>query len=180
MRLLDFFVGTLHRLVLEQEVAVAAHVEQDHLVKGALALVLEHDSLLVTAAGAGKVVRPAQRRIRHQLVNHTRLLLGDILEIVPKHQGRGRLGAVGAIAAGVHQDVIRPIRLGIQQIVALGAKVQRRHRVVAILGARPVSVPLLDPTRHGKENGQSAILRAPSAACDEKSHVRLRRGIVAT
>lgn len=65
---------------------------------------------------------PRQCRVSHQALSLAGLLLGDGHQVVPVDQVVGGLLAVVAVAAAVQEDMVRPVLLGVQQIVALLAE----------------------------------------------------------
>lgn len=91
-----------------------------------------------------------QRGVSHELIHNARLLLRDVFQIVPKHKGRSSLGPVRAVAACIQQYIVRPVRLGVQQIVALGTEVERRHGNMLV---RPMTRDLT--TRLPREAGRT-------------------------
>lgn len=89
------------RRIPEQMIAPTAHVEQDHSVHNALALILKQHRLAVPAIGTVQIVRSTQRRILHQVIHDTRLFFRHRHEIVAVHQRFARFLLVVAVATCV-------------------------------------------------------------------------------
>ena len=113
--------------VAEEMVASAADVEQDHSVHDTFALVLEEHRLAVAAAGAVEVVRPSQSWVLHEVVHDTGLFFRYGHEVVAVHERLARLLLVVTVSTGVEKHVVGAVDLWIEQVVAFGAKVERRH-----------------------------------------------------
>ncbi len=103
--------------ISEQMVALCAHVEQNHSVEYALALVLEEHRFAVSAARAAEVVCSTQRRVLHEVIHNARLFLGDGHEIVAVDERLSRLLLVVAVATCVQQHMVGSIHLGYSKLL---------------------------------------------------------------
>ena len=108
-------------------VTPATDVEEDHSVHDPLALILEEHRLSITTAGTAEVLRPPERGILHEVIDDTRLLLCDGHEVVAVYERLARLLLIVAVTTGIEEDVVGAIDFRVEQVVAFGAKVERRH-----------------------------------------------------
>lgn len=113
--------------VLKVVVAPRADVEKDHSRLLSFRLILVKDRVLMTAARA-RDVGVRQSRILTQVCCHASLLFCDVQKVVPIHQAvvYGLVNA-RAYTTRVDHGASLLLCLGIQEVVALRAKMKRCH-----------------------------------------------------
>lgn len=123
-------------------VLVGAHVVQSHLLFGATSLRLEEDRLPMGALGTSVVFGARQRGIGDHVGHNVGQFVDLVHNLVHVDAVGVRLLFVIAIPAGVQQDLVLLVLLGVQHVVALLAEPNAHE-------SRPLSVCGIKGSRHG-------------------------------